>query len=465
VDIEGRSHHAPMKSLHIVYSFRPDPIGGTEVYVEGLCRALIAAGDDVVIAAPGGAAGRGTSEAEDVGGLRVRRFAFDPRPADLDVLYGAPDPVAVAAFDRLIAAERPDVVHQHAISPACSVELMACARRHGVPVVFTYHTPAASCQRGTLMRWGTAPCDGRLSSAPCVECVLSSHVSRPVARSLSRVPAGVGRAIGRRGWSGRAWTALRTPSLVERRTLESARLFQSADRYVALTAWVREVLVGNGVPGERIVDVAHGVDVVAPRQRDALPTRSGEVLRIAHLGRFDRTKGTHILVATLRAMPKARISLEIFGIAQTDAAQSYRAELEAMAGGDSRIHFRPPVARGELVETLRRCDVVAVPSQWLETGPLVVLEAFAAGVPVVGSRLGGIADKVADGVNGILVDDYASIPAWREALERLAGDPRVIDQLRQGVTSPRTIADVARQMQAIYLDVKLDQSTLCGRSA
>ena len=64
-----------------------------------------------------------------------------------------------------------------------------------------------------------------------------------------------------------------------------------------------------------------------------------------------------------------------------------------------------------VVDAMRGCDFVAVPSRLLETGPLVVLKSFAAGIPVLGTRLGGIAELVTDGVDGMLFapDDPA---AW-----------------------------------------------------
>jgi len=433
-----------MKSLHVVYSFRPDEIAGTEVYVEGLCRALIEAGDEAVVAAPG------ARETGDVDGLRVRRFAFQHAPAELAVLYGRPDPVAVAAFDRLLEEERPDVIHQHAVSPACSVELMARAKARGRPVVFTYHTPGASCQRGTLMRWGRDVCDGRLQTAPCAACALSVRLGQPLARALSYVPPSVGRALERRGLSGGPWTALRTSSLVRERTREAERLFQIADRYVALTPWVRTLLLVNGVPEERIVDVRHGVDVQAGREVDSRPPDGRRALRIAHLGRLDPAKGTDILIRAVRGVDSRELSLDIFGIRQGPSDRAHGAALEMLAAGDERIQFRPALARGELVASLGQYDLVAVPSQGLETGPLVVLEAFAAGVPVIGSALGGIADRVIDGVNGILVRPHTSVSAWRQAIEGCLSDRQRAEVLRHGIARPRTLRDVAREMRAVY---------------
>jgi len=96
---------------------------------------------------------------------------------------------------------------------------------------------------------------------------------------------------------------------------------------------------------------------------------------------------------------------------------------------------------------------VVVPSQGMETGPLVVLEAFAAGVPVLGSALGGIPDKVRDGVDGLLVDPYHAVEAWRAALLRVGADRDLVAALTRGVRPPRSMAEVAREMRAIYAEL------------
>jgi glycosyltransferase involved in cell wall biosynthesis len=436
-----------MKTLHLVYSIHPSPAGGTEVYVEGLCRALRDAGEEAVIAAPAA-----TDARYLVKGVRVRGFEHTPEPKDLAILYGQPDPVAVRAFERVLDEERPDLFHQHAISPACSVELMARAKARGIPVVFTYHTPAASCQRGTLLRWGTDVCDGCLTTSPCTECALTSYVSRPLAKVLARVPPSVGAAVGRR-LSGRVWTGLRMSSLVARRVAEAQRLFTIADQYVALAPWVRALLVGNGVPPERIVDVAHGTDVT-PIPATSRPRRSSvpganRSLRIAHLGRFDPTKGTDVIVRAVRALPAARISLDIFGVTQA-GGEAYARMVRTLASGDGRIVFRPPVPHEAIAATLSEYDAVAVPSQWLETGPLVVLEAFAAGVPVIGSAIGGLADKIRDGEDGILVRPHDRVPAWSAALAHALSADGLLDRLRASIRAPRTVRAVAADLQSLY---------------
>jgi glycosyltransferase involved in cell wall biosynthesis len=113
------------------------------------------------------------------------------------------------------------------------------------------------------------------------------------------------------------------------------------------------------------------------------------------------------------------------------------------------VRFCEPLDSDRVVDTLAGYDATVVPSQWLETGPLTVLESFAAGVPVVGSNLGGIAELVGHDRNGWLVP-HADIKAWGAALAQLTSHRGLVDRLRAGVRPPRSTDDVARDMLSVY---------------
>jgi glycosyltransferase involved in cell wall biosynthesis len=434
-----------MRVLHVPFSYLPDPPGGTELYVEALCAELVAEGIDCAIAAPGK-----RSESYKLGKLRVYRLGAQPAVGDLDELYGEGDPRSAERFDAILEAERPDVVHQHALSPACSVQLVERAKRRKLPVVFTYHTPRTSCQRGTLLEWGQTACDGRVTVERCTPCTLNGlGLGKTSSRLLASAPNVVGDGLARLRLSGSLWTALRLRHLMARRHESLRRFFSLVDVFVALTPWTRGLLTANGVPDRKIVLCPHGIPAAGPR-RAMTGRRPGEPLRVVHLGRVDPTKGTHVLVEAVRGLPDTPISLDVLGVVQSETAASLLSRLESMAGDDSRIRFLGAVPHHEVLGRLSGYDVVAVPSQLFETGPLVVLEAFAAGVPVVGSALGGIAEKVTDGVDGLLVAPHHSVEAWRQALRRLAADRDLVAKLRNGTRAPRSAREVARAMTSVY---------------
>ena len=430
-----------MKIVHVPFCFRPDPVGGTEVYVEALAGEQRRRGMDVVVAAPAPVEGR-----YELDGLEVRRFSSSVS-LDLHALYGGGDMVARRAFSRLVDVEQPDIVHLHAFTPAVSAVVARDLRLREIPTVFTYHTPTASCQRGTLLRWGVEICDGRLDVHTCAGCTLNGlGQSKARSRVLGGLPPLLGFTIGRLGLSGGLWTATRMTDLMRRQQQAFHTFMNSVDRIVVLCDWSARVLTTNGVPGRKLVLSRHGLP---PTPRIGPRPRGEGALRIAFLGRMHPTKGPDTLIRAVRARPSAPIELDLFGVTQDGGSTNYIRDVHDLAAGDPRIRLLEPVPSGQVMDVLADYDLVAVPSRWLETGPLVVLEAFAAGLPVVGSNLGGIAELVTPGVDGVLVEP-GSIEGWADALERLATDRSELERLSRGVRSPRTIQEVADDMQRMY---------------
>jgi glycosyltransferase involved in cell wall biosynthesis len=143
------------------------------------------------------------------------------------------------------------------------------------------------------------------------------------------------------------------------------------------------------------------------------------------------------------------MELHLYGVTQSAGDDRYWNMLKGLAADDPRITFLPPVPHDEVIALLRRYHLLGVPSRWLETGPLVVLEAFAAGTPVIGSNLGGIADSVRDQRDGLLLAPE-DVQAWANAFRRCAVDRHFLADLRKGVKPPRRVAEVAREMAQLY---------------
>lgn len=427
-----------MKLLHVPFAWYPAACGGTEVYVRALIRELAEMGWENEIAAPGRA-----NETAMWDGVKVHRVAMAGELTQ-EMLYGGGEPLSAQAFGRVLDVSRPDVIHFHAYSPAVSVRWLEAARVRGIPCVYTYHTPTLACGRGTLMRWGSVPCDGVMTPLRCAACSLHGlgvsklmswglAVTSPVTQALStRVPF-------------RIWPLMR------RRTAAVHEWLEGMSCVVALCQWGREVLERNGVSPEQLRVVRHGL-AGGGRRGDAEMGRWGdsEILRVVFFGRLDRTKGLHVLVEALRLMPELRVELHCHLI-RDESAEAAMHPLLCQMKSDARVHLHPPVASDEVAHTMSAYDAVAVPSIWLETGPLVVLEAFEAGVPVLGSRLGGIAEWVTHERDGLLFPP-GDADAWACGLKRLVHDSELRTQLRVGVCQPPRMSAVARQMELIYCE-------------
>src|SRR6476660_740503 len=142
-----------MRVLLAVPWYFPESAGGTEVFVRGLAEQLKMLGVDVSIAVP---AVLPRAEETSYDGVRVVRFPMKLAP---ELSVNRPEP---AGWCELLARLQPPVVHLHAMTSGLELAHLKAARRRGARTLVTLHLPDFICARGTLMRFGTAPCSGDL---------------------------------------------------------------------------------------------------------------------------------------------------------------------------------------------------------------------------------------------------------------------------------------------------------------
>ena len=438
--------------LHVPYTYFPDRTGGTETYVAALARGLRARGLSSAIAAP---VDSGPPRSYSHDGFDVHRFGTSGGALPLEDQYGAGDPVAAEQFAAVIERVRPRLVHLHAWTSGISLRLLRAAKAAGCPVVFTYHTPAVSCARGSLMIYGQSVCDGALFVDRCSRCVLQQHgVPLPIGWLLGKLPPAVGRAARRTGVRGRAVLALRMPELMDERHAAFRHLVSEADEIVAVQDWVYELLLFLGAPRQKLVlsrlALPETSAAIVGRTSGTLRLHAaGEPVRLAFFGRLDHTKGAHVVAAAVASLRGLPVSLDLFGAPQGSEGERYVAELRTTVADDPRIRFLPPVPTPDVVPRMREYDAVVVPSVWMETGPLVVPEAMSAGVPVLGSALGGITSFIRHDVDGLLIP-AGDVQAWAHAIRRLVEEQGFLARLTAGVRPPETMDRIVDEMVALY---------------
>jgi Glycosyl transferases group 1/Glycosyl transferase 4-like domain len=432
--------------LHVPYSYFPSACGGTEVYAAALIRELTESGAaKSEIAIPSSVAG---SYQHD--GVSVHKFALSTR-TDWRMIHDTGDETAARGFGALLDSLKPSLVHFHAYSTGVSVLcLRECQRRH-LPAVFTYHTPTTTCARGTLLRWGTEVCDGKMQPMTCGACVLEGlgmpkRVAQCSAWLSPMTQWGAGFLPDRARWQ----VPASIHSLSVRRKQAVEEWLGGMASVVALCAWAKELLLLNGVESSKLKTVRHGLAQGIPAKSSAPTPRSkpNGPVRLVFLGRLNPTKGLDIIMDALDSIPQAALSLDVYTLAE-DNAGTYARGLNERLARDARVRVQEPVPSSDVIRLLQQYDAILVPSQWLETGPLVVLEAFAAGIPVLGSKLGGIAEWVTHEQDGLLVD-ARDAAAWAGMLERVSSNPEFLNSLRSGIREPRSMKEVASEMMSIY---------------
>jgi glycosyltransferase involved in cell wall biosynthesis len=258
-----------------------------------------------------------------------------------------------------VDAFQPDLVHVHNTFPSASPAIYSALRKD-VPVVQTLHNYRLVCPAGTLFRAGR----------PCTDCL--------------------GRAVPWPGVKHACYRDSASASAVVATMLSTHRLLRTwsrVDAFVALSAGMRELMISGGLPGDRIRTVPNFLE---PDPGVGKGARTG----FLYMGRLTEEKGLRVLIEAARTRP---------GLVRV-AGDGPLASLVAEAAADGSILNLGYRDRAALLDDIRSATAIVVPSLWFEPFGMVILEAFAAGTPVIASRIGAIPDIVDDGETGLLVD-------------------------------------------------------------
>ncbi len=442
--LDGRGRR--LRVGHCVGFYFPENVGGTEVYVRDLASGLGNFSiDSCIVAAT-------DRSYEEYAWADVPVLRYPSNWADVESDSVGESGLRLSKFQQIVARAGLDVFHLHSWTRGAGLKHLGQVSQLGIPCVVTVHVPSALCLRGTMLLEGDRPCDGRIDEKRCTRCwALSRGLPMPAARAVAQLPRlafapEVSRRLGRLG------TVLSARSLVNVQKRDLHKMSELSDCIVAPSQWVYSALAANDVPPQKIYISRQAVaDSFAVRGRqEARPTSDKGPLTIGFVGRLEPYKGPHVLLEALSAIPRD-VPLRLL-VAGSGTEPPYLRVLELLGGNDERVEFLGPISHSELPDFLKRIDILAVPSNYMETGPLVVLEAFAFGIPVMGADLGGIAERVRDGVDGWLLP-FRDSQAWARAMREAAMDRSKLARLRANIGAARTMSDVAQEMAAIYRNV------------
>ena len=218
----------------------------------------------------------------------------------------------------------------------------------------------------------------------------------------------------------------------------------AARRARAVTAqsdYMRDRAARVGIAASTVI---LGVDLRQWPPLPPRPRRDGAALRLLHVGRFTEVKDQATLLEAM-AMARAsglRFELEVVG----NGALSPQIRQTAQSLGlDGVVRFSPPMTQAELRSHVERADLLVVSSVH-ESGPMVALEAAIAGVPVVGTGVGYLADWHPNASVAVEVGNAAALAATIADLDR--DEPRRLE-LAAAAQSIATAFDADRTADAM----------------
>jgi glycosyltransferase involved in cell wall biosynthesis len=356
-------------------------VGGEERMVQSLATALVARGHEVAVATlrhPG-------SEAyEERDGVRIHRLGgLSHRASGVYSDDGRrhapplPDPETTLALRRVLARERPDVVHGH---NWLSIAYLPLARSRERAYVLSLHDYSLVCANKRMMRMGQ-PCSGP-GPLKCIRCAADQY------------GLAVGPAVA---------LAVRAAGFAQRRAVD---MFLPVSRSVATRSGLEEAGVDFEVVPNFVANRA------APEPFDAaLLAQLPEEPFILYVGDLAADKGIGVLLDAHARMHRPTPLVLIGRAADPEPLQPRE--------GVVQLGLLP---HGAVLEAWNRCALGVVPSITPDAFPTVALEAMSASVAVLASRVGGLPEAVVEGETGVLVPP-GDPGALAEALDRLMDDP------------------------------------------
>jgi glycosyltransferase involved in cell wall biosynthesis len=408
-----------MSAMRVLFLLHNHPAlqpGGTEAFAHGLFRTLkdrfrlgglfLAAVSPLLRARKPGTPLQAAGAAPDE--MLAVLEGFDR------FFFSQGDAQGLAALAPVVAELDPDVVHLH--HPLhLGIEVLDLLRRAAprAAVVATLHDYFLICPREGQLLTG----EGRLCAGPTPDACRRCLPERPALD-------------------------------VALRDLAIRDAFRRVDRLIAPSRFLRDRFVAAGWNAGRFTVLPNGVAAAVPAPfRDSRDARRD---RFAVFGNVNRFKGTLVALGASARLSAAGVAhrLAIHGGTawQSDA---FLAEFAAALAAAPAAQHRGPYAAGELARRMAETDWVVVPSIWWENAPLVILEAFRHGRPVICGEVGGMAELVRDGVDGLHapVNDPAGLA---EVLRRAAEEPGLWERLAARIVPPPNLEDVALRHVDLY---------------
>ncbi len=257
--------------------------------------------------------------------------------------------VTAAQVSELCGTTRPDVAHVHNTWFAQSSSVIDAVADAGIPTVMTIHNYRLGCLGVDLFR----------DNAICTSCVGRSPVAGIVHRCY------------------RDSLALSAVMAVEVMSTRRRRTLDRIDRFVAPSAFMADRLVDIGVPADRLTVKPHFTPDPGPRT--AAPSTSNEVLFI---GRLASAKGIRTLLRAWERHSSAASRVGSSALRLTIVGDGPLAS-EAHESAPRGVEFAGWLSHAEVQQRMLRARAFVFPSEWYEPFGMVLIEAMAAGTPVV----------------------------------------------------------------------------------
>jgi glycosyltransferase involved in cell wall biosynthesis len=428
-----------VRILIAVHGFPPTHSAGAERQAERMAHWLIQNGHSVAVFAvekldePGFRV-----ETSEHKGLTIHRLFYDVKdsPNPFQNLYD--NPQIGAALDQVLADESFDLVHLIS-GYLLGGQIIHTAQKHGIPVVVSLMEYWFLCAQLNLIQPTGQLCSGPETDQKCARC-LSEEKRR------YRLPAELAPKLMNVFWNIAHTLSLiqdTTHAVAERRvTLQNA--LQAADLVICNSRYLIDKFAEFNFDTRRFVYIRQGL-TTATAHKPTQQMQASARLRLGYTGQIKPHKGVDILIeAVINLLKQDKpISLDLWGVEHQAAA--YVAHLKQATAPYPTIRWNGSYTGTKVWEVLGNLDALVIPSRWYENSPNVILEAYEIGLPVIATRLGGMAELVEDGKSGLLFE----LNNVQAQITRLL-DTDTLNRLRTGIPPVKTLDAEMREVVEHY---------------
>lgn len=443
-----------MKLLLVLNKYLPAQVAGTEVYVHNLAKYMSANGQQVKVIIPN--YGKSDSNTYLHDGIEVIQFA-EPTRLTKRIMMGLDAPLGLAYFSELLQKEQPDLVHFHEISGSNGITVyhVQAAKQLGFPTILTFHLAGNTCRTGSLKFLDREDCDGKIDVFKCASCTIQQYtrssaatIISPISKMLYQLGFNAGKTNTRIG------TALSVPFQIKALRERFEILVRSTDKFITLTHWYKNILLANNVAQAQIDIVPQSLPFfdIPPKK---IKQQDNLLVRFVFAGRISSFKGIQLMLDAFEQLKDKPATLDIYG---QDDGSAYAAECFERMSTMPNVQYKGVIENNLIQEVLGDYDALILASTFSEMSPLVIQQAFAAGIPVIASDVYGNKEQVTHQKNGLLFrfNDAASL---KQQLERCVTENDLLKKLASNISAPVSFNETGNAYLHIYRQVVPAETT------
>ncbi len=369
-------------------------------------------------------------------------------------------------FGNFLDEVKPDITHFGHVT-CLSTTLIEEAKKRKIPVVFTLHDFWLFCQLGQLLKRDLSLCHGPKDSE-CARCLAPQLAIKggvrkafevmkrtiPNFQNRTRPSSWLRTGLGRILWKiyqqyAKAFFIFQkgAKAQIQKRTTHIKEMCSLVDLFIAPSNFLLGKFIEFGIPGYKIKYIGHGFNITLFNNFSKVDSQK---IRFGYIGTFIPSKGVHVLLEAFSSIKSQNAELRIHGkfLPYHSGFEDYPDYLRSLAKKDNILWFGE-YNNKDIAGILSEIDMLVVPSIWHENSPLTIHEAFMARVPVITSNIGGMAELVQDGANGLLfqVGDSKDLA---KKMQMIIDDPSLIERLRKNIKPVIPIENHALEIREIY---------------